>query len=414
MITDSKVFPIEQVRAEFPILEKRIHGHPFIYFDSAATCHKPKKVIERISHFYAHEYATVNRGVYTLCQEATAKYYDVRDKVAQFIDANVAEEIVFTAGTTEGINLVATSFVESFLKTGDEVVILSTEHHANLVPWQFAKRRFGIELKIVSIDKSGELDIESFKKALSSKTKLVSIAHICNTTGAIYPLDHILAYCRSLGIYTLVDAAQSVGHMPISVKDWGCDFCVFSSHKMYGPTGLGVLFGKSELLDKMLPWQGGGDMIENVSFFKTSFAKAPLKFEAGTPKIAQVIGLGAAIDFLQDIGLDTIHIYEQGLLDYLHRELDQYPQVQRLGCPENQAGIISFALKGSHPLDVATLLDLKGIAVRSGHMCAQPALESWAHKSLLRVSLGIYNTIEEVSQLSQTLGSDNFGGLAVN
>jgi len=396
-------FPIEKIRQQFPVLDRTVHGRPLIYLDTAATSHKPKSVIDAITHFYSYEYATVNRGVYTLCQEATARYCSVRQKVAQFINAGFAEEIVFTRGTTDGINLVANSFIPEFLNKGDEVLIFASEHHSNIVPWQMAEKRFGIALKVLDLRPSGDIDLDVFKQQLSPKTRLVSFAHISNVTGAIHPAEEIVAICQSRGIYTLIDGAQSIAHVPIDVKSIGCDFFVFSSHKMYGPTGLGCLFGKMKFLEKMSPFQGGGDMIEEVSYNRTVFAKTPLKFEAGTPMIAQVIGLGAAIDFVLEIGIEVIRAHEENLMQELTARLMRQSEVLILGNPRERSSILSFAVKDWHSLDLATLLDLKGIAIRSGHMCAQPYLKSQGYDFVARVSFGIYNTLEEVELFANAL-----------
>ncbi len=402
-LSQPPTFCVDTIRSQFPILSQKIHGYPLVYLDTAATSHKPACVIQAITQFYSYEYATVNRGVYTLCQKATLKYCEIRKRVAEFIGAYSSDEIIFTRGATDGINLVATSFIPTFLKQGDEVIIFSSEHHSNIVPWQMAVQHFGIKLRVVDVLENGDIELGAFEAALGPRTKLVSFAHVSNVTGAIHPAKKIIELCKSRGIYTLIDGAQSVGHMPVSVKNLGCDFFVFSSHKIYGATGLGVLFGRKSLLEQMLPHQGGGDMIENVSYEKTSYSAVPRKFEAGTPMIAQVIALGAAINFLEGIGLGVIQNYESNLTHYLAAQLLKIPGLKLLSNPKKRAPIISFSIEGMHSLDIATLLDLKGIAIRSGHLCAQPYLENVGEGFVMRVSLGVYNTISEIDFLIETI-----------
>lgn len=386
----------ERIRSEFPIFEQEL-----AYLDTAASAQKPRCVIDAISHFYAHEYATVHRGVYGLCQKASARYEGVREKIREFFSGEV---VVFTRGATDGINLVAQSFSQAFLQSGDEILISQAEHHSNLVPWQMAAERFGLVLKFAPVDANG--DLTDFQGQLTERTRLVALPHISNATGAIHPIEKIVAECKKRGIYTLVDGAQSAAHLPINLEEIGCDFFVASGHKMYGPTGVGILIGKKELLEKMPPVAGGGDMIASVAFEASSYSAPPLRFEAGTPMIAQVIGLGAAIDFLQSIGMDSIAARESVLSDYLFEALSEVEGLKITAEPKRRGGIVTFALEGAHSLDVASLLGARGICVRSGHLCAQTALSSVHNRqSVLRASVGIYTLESEIDALCAALKS---------
>jgi cysteine desulfurase/selenocysteine lyase len=383
-------------REDFPMLKRRVHGKPLVYLDSAATTLKPKAVIDAISDFYSDHYGTVHRAVYQLASESTTNYDAIRVKVQHFLHAKSCDEIIFTKGTTEAINLVAFSFGEAFVQPGDEILISAMEHHSNIVPWQLLCERKKAHLKIIPLLLNGELDLAAYEKLLSSRTKLVSIAHISNVLGIVNPLKTIITAAHQKGAKVFVDGAQSAPHLKIDVQELDCDFFAFSGHKIYGPTGIGILYGKKELLESMPPYQGGGDMIQTVTFEKTTFQPSPLRFEAGTPMIAEVIGLGAAIDYIESYGLDKIHAYETTLMQHALKQLVKIKGIHILGPIENRTSLITFNIEGIHPLDVATLLDLQGFAIRSGHLCAQPLLQHFDTTSALRLSLASYNTIEEI------------------
>ncbi len=390
-------------RQDFPMLKRIVHGKPLVYLDSAATTLKPKAVIDAISNFYSDHYGTVHRAVYELAGESTANYNAVRAKLQKFLHAKSPDEIIFTKGTTEAINLVAFSFGEAFIQPGDEILISAMEHHSNIVPWQLLCERKQAHLKIIPLLPNGELNLVAYEKLLSSRTKLVSIAHISNVLGIVNPLKTIIKAAHQKGAKVFVDGAQSAPHLKIDVQDLDCDFFAFSGHKIYGPTGIGILYGKKELLELMPPYQGGGDMIQTVTFEKTTFQPSPLRFEAGTPMIAEVIGLGAAIDYIESYGLDQIHAYESALMKYALDKLTQIEGIQILGPIQNRTSLITFNIEGIHPLDAATLLDLQGIAVRSGHLCAQPLLQLFGISSALRLSLASYNTLEEIDYFCASL-----------
>lgn len=400
MINDQE----KDIREDFPLFSsKEYKNKPFIYFDSAATTQKPKCVIDAMTHFYLYEYGTVHRAIYDLAAKATSHYNSVREIVRQFIKASSEEEIIFTSGTTDSINLVARSFGQAFLKEGDEVIISHAEHHANLVPWQMLVLEKKIQLKVVPISDRGEFDLEAFMKLLTKKTKLVSVAYMTNTTGSIYPVKAIIEISHRMGAKVLLDGAQAIGHLPINVQELDVDFFVFSAHKIYGPTGVGILYGKKELLEKMPPHKGGGDMIESVTFEKTSYQKPPLRFEAGTPMIAEVIGMGIAIKYLEDIGLEKIKAFEDMLLKAATTKLLQIKKLRILGTSEEKGPIITFVIEGVHTLDLGTILNLKGVFVRTGQMCAEPALNRFGVSTALRISFGIYNSIEEIDRFIDLL-----------
>jgi cysteine desulfurase/selenocysteine lyase len=390
-------------REDFPMLKRSVHGKPLVYLDSAATTLKPQAVIDAISNFYSNNYGTVHRAAYELAGESTAKYNAVRAKAQHFLHARSSEEIIFTKGTTEAINLVAFSFGEAFVQPGDEILISAMEHHSNIVPWQLLCERKQARLKIIPLLTNGELDLEAYEKILSSRTKLVSITHISNVLGVVNPLKTIIKAAHQKGAKVFVDGAQSTPHLRIDVQDLDCDFFAFSGHKIYGPTGIGIVYGKKELLDQMPPYQGGGDMIHTVTFEKTTFQPCPLRFEAGTPMIAEVIGLGAALDYIQSYGLDKIHAYEMSLMKHALEELIKIEGIHILGPSENRTSLITFNMEGVHPFDAATLLDLQGIAVRSGNLCAQPLLQHFGCSTALRLSLASYNTLEEINYFCKTL-----------
>lgn len=380
-----------------------MHGKPLIYLDTAATAQKPQVVIDAITDFYQNEYATVHRAIYEISVEATRKFQEARKIAQTFVNASSTDEIIFTRGTTESINLVAYSFCKRFVKPGDEIVISAMEHHSNIVPWQMAAEERGAILKVVPFDERGVLIYDEYLKALTPKTKMVAIAHVSNALGTINPIERMVIDAHKAGAKVLVDACQSAPHMRLDVQKMNCDFLVFSGHKVYGPTGIGVLFGKKELLEEMPPYQGGGDMIDVVTFEKTTYNVLPLKFEAGTPIIAEVIGLGRALEYLMNIGLDTIYAHEQALLIKLNQAMESIPEVRLIGTAPHKGGIVSFIVKGIHPLDVGTMLDLKGIAIRTGHVCAQPVIRYFNVPAIARVSLGLYNTNNDIDNFVYNL-----------
>lgn len=402
-VKHSEEFNVWKVRQEFPMLHQMMHGKPFVYLDTAATAQKPRCVVDALIRFYTQQYGTVHRSVYDFASQATARYNAVRQKVKEFINAHFVEEIIFTKGTTEGINLVAHSFGKAFLQQGDEVLISEMEHHSNIVPWQLVCEERGAILKVIPINERAELDMQEFQKLLSDRTKIVSVAHIANATGTVNPIEEIIKLSHARGAKVLIDGAQAAGHFAIDVRKLGADFYVFSGHKAYGPTGVGILYGKKALLEKMPPYQGGGDMIEEVAFNGTTYQQPPLKFEAGTPGIAEVLGLGEAIDFINRLGRDKIAAWEKGLLEYATVRLQELKGVRIIGTASKKGGIISFVIDGLHPLDIGTLLDIRGIAVRTGHLCAQPTLQHFGLQSMVRVSFGLYNTMEEVDAFISAL-----------
>jgi cysteine desulfurase/selenocysteine lyase len=391
------------VRQDFPMLEKKISGHPLIYFDTAATAQKPVSVIEAMNHFYRHMYGTVHRGVYALSKEATEAYNDSRRRVQRFINAEQPEEIIFTRGTTASLNLLAKSFGKRFIRPGHAIMISEIEHHANIVPWQMLCEEQGAVLRIIPVNDEGELILEAFYDLLDEKVKLISIAHMSNVLGTIHPVRKIIAAAHKVGACVCLDGAQSIAHFPIDVQELNVDFYVFSGHKLYGPTGIGILYGKQHLLERLPPTEGGGDMIEKVTLEKTTYNQLPLKFEAGTPMIAEAIGLGAAIDYLEKIGMEVIKQWEQELLDYATKKLLQIPNLRILGTAAEKGAIIAFTIRGVHPLDLATLLDCRGIAIRTGHHCSQPTMERFGLTTSARLSFGLYNTLEEIDSFISSL-----------
>ncbi len=381
-------------RDDFPMLQRK----GLVYLDSAATSLKPSCVIDVMSNFYQNAYATVHRAAYELSLEATQRYNEVREKVRDFIHAASSDEIVFTRGTTEGLNLIAQCFP---IKAGDEIIISGQEHHSNIVPWQLLCERAGARLKVIPLTSDGQFDLEKFHALLTPRTKLVSIVHVSNVLGIINPVETIISSAHAIGACVVLDAAQSSVHLPIDVQALNCDFLVFSSHKLYGPTGVGILYGKKELLQKMPPYQGGGDMIQSVTFEKTTYQDPPLRFEAGTPMIAEVIGLGAALDYICSYPRAAIMEYEKSLIDLALQNLPS--DVQILGPQTGRTSLIAFHIPGMHPLDLATLLDVQGIAVRSGHLCAQPLLHHFGLASVLRLSVAPYNTADEIRFFCRSL-----------
>jgi cysteine desulfurase/selenocysteine lyase len=381
---------------DFPILNTKVNGRPLIYFDNAATSQKPKVVIDQINKYYETYNSNVHRGVHELSQKATSQYEAARAKVQQFIGANHLEEIIFTKGTTDGINIVASSWAENQLSKGDEIIISTMEHHSNIVPWQILCEKIGAVLVIAPINEKGELILEKFKNLISSKTKLISISHVSNTLGTINPIEEIIQLAKENNCKILVDAAQSVPHFGIQVSKLDCDFLVFSGHKIFAPTGVGVLYVKNDRYQEMKPYQGGGDMIKEVSFKKTTYNKPPYKFEAGTPNIAGVIGLSAAISYVESIGIDKISSLEDELLNYATAKIAELPNVKIFGTADNKASVISFNVDGIHPFDVGTLLDQSGIAIRTGHHCTQPLMNFYKIPGTARASFAFYNTKKEI------------------
>ena len=383
----------QSLRKDFPIFRDK----NLIYFDSAATTQKPECVIEALSQFYTHEYATVHRSVYELAARATERYHHARSKVQQFLGAGAPEEIIFTKGTTEAINLVAATFGRAFIREGDEILISEMEHHSNIVPWQMLCKEKKIHLKVIPVNDRAEIVLSEYKKLLTSRTKLVSIAHIAGATGTVNPIEEIIDFAHQKGAKVFVDGAQSAPHLPVDVQQLDADFYAFSGHKAFGPTGIGVLYGKSALLEAMPPYQGGSDMIDKVSFEEgTTFQPPPLKFEAGTPLIAEVMGLGEAISYIERLGRAEIAAWEQQLLEYATDQLLQIPSLRIIGTAKHKGPIISFVIQGVHHLDLGTLLDAQEIAVRTGHHCAQPLMKRFKIPGTTRVSFAAYNTIEEI------------------
>ena len=389
---------LDTIRKQFPILDQSVNGNPLIYFDNAATTQKPLAVTNEVSRYYTEDNANIHRGIHTLAERATTSYENTRKSIAQFINANEYEEIVFTKGTTDSINLVAQSLGESILKPGDEVLISCMEHHSNIVPWQMVCEKTKAVLKIIPINDQGEIIFEEFLNLLSERTKIVSMVHISNALGTINPVKEVIAAAHKFGAKVLIDGAQATPHNKIDVKSLNCDFYAFSGHKMYGPTGVGVLYGKRSLLEAMPPYQGGGEMIKSVSFTQTTYNEIPYKFEAGTPNIAGVIGLSKAINFIQNIGLEKISQYENELLLRATDQLMKIEGFQPMGTALKKASVISFNIEGVHPFDLGVLLDAKGIAIRTGHHCTQPLMERFKLEGTARASFAIYNTFEEVDQ----------------
>lgn len=391
------------VRSDFPIFKTKMHGKPLVYLDSAATAQKPQVVIDRISNFYQNHYGPVHRAVYELAAKTTGEYQEVRRKVATFINAPKSEEIVYTRGTTESLNLVAHCFGKRFIQEGDEVLITEMEHHSNIVPWQIMCEERKALLKVAPMDDKGELILDSFQKLLNSKTKIVSFTHVSNALGTINPIKKMIEMAHSVGAKVVVDGAQSVPHLPIDVQDLDVDFLAFSGHKLFGPTGIGILYGKAQLLEELPPYQGGGDMIDKVTFEKTTYNHPPLKFEAGTPSIAEVLGLGTAIDYINGIGMENILCYEERLTANALELLSKISGLRIIGTAKNRGAVISFLVDGAHPLDIGTLLDLDGIAVRTGHHCAQPVMRHFAIPGTVRASFAFYNTEDEIAYLADCL-----------
>lgn len=393
------MYDIYQIRKDFPILSREVYGKPLVYLDNSATTQKPRIVVDAIANEYYSENANVHRGVHFLSQQATELHESARAKIAKFLNASSPSEIVFTRGATEGLNLVASSFGEAFLKEGDEVIISAMEHHSNIVPWQLLEMRKGIKIKVIPITEDGELRVDEYEKLFDERTKLVSVTHVSNVLGTVNPVKELATIAHSHNVPILIDGAQSVPHIKVDVRDMDCDFYAFSGHKIYGPTGIGALYGKAEWLEKLPPYQGGGEMIKNVHFGHTEFEDAPLKFEAGTPDYVGSHSLATAIDYVESLGLDNIAAHEHELLEYATKRLESIPRMRIFGKAKNKSAVISFVVGNIHPLDLGTLLDRLGIAIRTGHHCAQPLVESLGVQSVARASFGLYNTLKEVDAL---------------
>ena len=390
---------VTAIRKDFPILAQQVHGKPLIYLDNAATSQKPKCVIEALTRFYQMDNANIHRGVHQLSERSTQSYEAARGKVQRFLNAANTREIIFVRGATEGINLVAQTYGRTHVSAGDEIVISAMEHHSNIVPWQMLCEEKGAVLRVIPINDRGEVEFDQFEKLLNHRTRLIAVSHVSNALGTINPVREIVKTAHGWNVPVLIDGAQAVPHMKVDVRSLDCDFYVFSGHKVFGPTGIGVLYGKEQLLEEMPPWQGGGDMIRSVTFEKTTYNDLPYKFEAGTPDIAGVIGLGAAIDYLDQIGMDAVAAHEHDLLEYGTRALESISGLRLIGTAREKAGVLSFVIDGVHPHDAGTILDREGVAVRAGHHCAQPVMDRFGVSATTRASLAFYNTKEDIDAL---------------
>jgi cysteine desulfurase/selenocysteine lyase len=392
-------FDVEAARRQFPILARMVHGKPLAYLDNGASAQRPQCVIDAVDDYERHHHANIHRGVHTLSQEATALYESARDRLVRFIHARSRSEIIFVRGTTEAINLVAQSYARPMLQPGDEVLITHLEHHANIVPWQMVCEQTGAKLMVAPMDACGEVHLDAVVALMNPRTKILACAHVSNALGTVLPVRRLIAAAKARGITTLIDGAQAISHMPVDVQDLGCDFYAFSSHKMYGPTGVGVLYGREQLLDRMPPWQGGGEMILAVTFAKTTYNALPNKFEAGTPNISGAIGLGAAVDFLSGLDLDAARAHESALLHHATGVLSEIPGLRIVGTAADKAGLVSFVVAGVHPHDLGTILDEDGIAVRTGHHCAMPVMDFFKLPATARASFAFYNRFDEIDRL---------------
>jgi cysteine desulfurase/selenocysteine lyase len=401
--TLSKGIDVEQIRKEFPILHQQVNGKDLVYFDNAATNQKPKKVIDALVEYYTGFNANIHRGIHTLAEKATKAYEQTRETAKDFINARSSEEIIFTRGVTEGINLVASSYGRAFIKEGDEIIITTLEHHSNIVPWQFVCEEKKAKLKVIPVNINGELDIEVYKTFLSPKTKVVAVNHASNSLGTINPVKEIIRLAHEVGAVVLIDGAQAGAHLNIDVQDLDCDFYCLSSHKMYGPTGTGILYGKKEILEKMPPYQGGGEMIKDVTFEKTTYNDLPYKFEAGTPNIGDVVAFRHAMEFILELGRENISTHEHALLEYGTERLSKLKGVRLVGTAKNKVGVLAFIVEGIHHFDIGQMLDARGIAVRTGHHCTQPLMECYGIEGTVRASFSVYNTKKEVDQLVEGL-----------
>jgi cysteine desulfurase / selenocysteine lyase len=393
-------FDVYALRREFPVLTRLVRGKPLAYLDNGASAQRPNAVINAVDDYERHHHANIHRGVHTLSQEATALYESARDRLVRFINARSGHEVIFVRGTTEAINLVAQSYARPILKPGDEILITHLEHHANIVPWQMVCEQTGATLVVAPIDSRGEVHVDAVVALMSERTRLFACAHVSNALGTVLPIRRLIAAAKSRGIATLIDGAQAVSHMHVDVQELGCDFYAFSGHKMFGPTGVGVLYGREQLLERMPPWQGGGEMILAVTFAKTTYNGLPNKFEAGTPNISGAIGLGAAVDFLQGLDRDAAHAHETALLDRATAALRKIPQLHIVGTAPEKASLVSFAVAGVHPHDLGTILDEDGVAIRTGHHCAMPVMDYFKLPATARASFAFYNTFEEIDRLA--------------
>ena len=402
--TQAGALDIEKIRADFPILHQMVHGKPLVYLDNAATSQKPRAVIDAITRYYEGTNSNIHRGVHFLSEHATAEYEAARQTAQKFVNAARAHEIIFVRGTTEGINLIAQTYGRAQVHQGDEVLITAMEHHSNIVPWQILCDERGAKLRVAPIDDNGELLLDEFARLLGPRTKLAAFTHVSNALGTINPVKRMIELAHSKNIPVLIDGAQAVPHIAVDVQALDCDFYTFSGHKVYGPTGIGVLYGKSALLEAMPPYQGGGDMISSVTFEKTTYNKLPYKFEAGTPDIAGVIGLGAALEYVSGLGIENIAAHEHELLTYATEKISAIPGVSLIGTAKERAGVVSFVVEGVHPHDVGTILDQEGIAIRTGHHCSQPVMERFGIPATARASFAVYNTFGEIDTLVRGIG----------
>lgn len=394
-------YNVEEIRQDFPILQREVYGRPLIYLDNAATTQKPRSVVEAISNEYYSTNANVHRGVHFLSQKATDLHEAARERVRQFINARSTAEVLFTRGTTESLNLVATSFGEAFLKEGDEVIVSVMEHHSDIVPWQLLRERKGIVIRVIPMDDSGRLDLEAYERLFSERTRLVCVAHVSNVLGTVNPVKQMAATAHAHGAYMLVDGAQSIPHFKVDVQDLDCDFLTFSGHKIYGPTGIGVLYGRESLLEKMPPYQGGGEMIARVTFEHTTYERLPYKFEAGTPDYVGTHALAAAIDYVEALGMDEIAAHERRLTQYAMERLGAIKDMHLYGTTPDKDAVVAFNVGNIHPLDLGTLLDRLGIAIRTGHHCAQPLMQRCGVEGMARASFALYNTMDEIDKLAE-------------
>ena len=394
------VFDVHAVRRRFPILARTVRGQPLAYLDNGASAQRPDSVIEAVDDYERRHHANIHRGVHTLSQEATSLYETARDRLVRFINARSRHEVVFVRGTTEAINLVAQSYARPLLQPGDEILITHLEHHANIVPWQMVCEQTGATLIVAPIDSHGEVHADAVVALMTPRTRLLACAHVSNALGTVLPIQRLIAAAKARGIATLIDGAQAVSHMPVDVQELGCDFYAFSGHKMFGPTGVGVLYGREQLLERMPPWQGGGEMILAVTFAKTTYNGLPNKFEAGTPNISGAVGLGAAVDFILDLDRDAAHAHESALLEHATAALSEIPDLRIVGTARDKASLVSFAVAGVHPHDLGTILDEDGVAIRTGHHCAMPVMEFFKLPATARASFAFYNTFEEIDRLA--------------
>jgi len=402
-LTETSILNIDKIRSEFPILHQQVNGKPLIYLDNAATNQKPKRVMKALAAYYEHDNANIHRGIHTLAERATKAYEDTRLAMQHFINAKHTEEIIFTRGVTESINLVAATYGRAFLKEGDEVIISGLEHHSNIVPWQMICEEKKALIKVIPVSEIGEMDLNAYAKLLSPRTKIVAVNHASNSLGTINPVKEIIRLAHGVNAVVLIDGAQAAAHLKIDVKDLDCDFYCISSHKMYGPTGTGILYGKKALLENMPPYMGGGEMIKNVTFAKTTYNDLPYKFEAGTPNIADVVALKEAINFINELGKENIAAHESALLHYTKEKIAKLPGIRLIGTSDRKVSVQSFVVEGIHHFDIGQMLDTRGIAVRTGHHCTQPLMERFGIEGTVRASFAVYNTKTEIDQLVEGL-----------